>query len=159
MSLLFPYQPEAIQGQLPPTLPGGTTHRFRPLVSVRIVNPISKRNWRYAKVLADSGSDDSIFPISAVGLIGLRSDQLLSTRFHVVWRGTAWPLQFGDVELELNDGQCLCRWLTRVAFSPMPTRFPILGQAGCLQFFNATFRGEDHITELEPIPTFPGTIS
>jgi len=45
-----------------------------------------------------------------------------------------------------------------IGFSPAPIRYPILGLAGCLQYFDARFRGEDRIIELEINRLFPGTI-
>jgi hypothetical protein len=36
-------------------------------------------------------------------------------------------------------------------------RYPILGNCGCLQFFDARFRGEDRVVEIETNRSYPGT--
>jgi hypothetical protein len=46
-----------------------------------------------------------------------------------------------------------------VCFSNAPIPYRILGYAGCLQFFNVTFRGADRITEIEPNQSCPGMIT
>jgi hypothetical protein len=74
----------------------------------------------------------------------------------MTWRGQRFALRFGLVELELADdaGQVL-RWQATVAFTAANIRYPLLGNAGCLQFMNTKFLGLDHAVELEPNPSFP----
>ena len=43
-----------------------------------------------------------------------------------------------------------------VAFAPFKPRFPLLGLAGFLQFFTATFRGHTLRAEHAVNPTYPG---
>src|SRR5262249_53573889 len=114
MSLVFPYQSVPIFGRVPPTLPPGATHRHRPLAPVWVANPVTKVKRRYALAIFDTGSDDSIFPIRAISLIGLRPDQLLDSGYQVRWQGSVWPIQFGDVELELTNGGTVYRWPARI---------------------------------------------
>jgi hypothetical protein len=75
----------------------------------------------------------------------------------VRWRGQLHPLRFGDAALLLTDNGSVWRWSAVVGFSPAPLRYPILGQAGCLQFLDARFIGADLIVELETNRTYPGT--
>ena len=49
------------------------------------------------------------------------------------------------------------QWPAVIGFSPAPIRYPILGQAGCLQFFDAKFFGADLAVELEVNRAYPGT--
>jgi hypothetical protein len=63
------------------------------------------------------------------------------------------------VELELADGISAFRWQAMIGFSPAPIRYPLLGTAGCLQYFNTKFRGEDRIVEIDATLSYPGTIS
>lgn len=72
------------------------------------------------------------------------------------WRGGVYALSFGDVELELadNTGTAL-RWGGTIGFTKAPIRYPLLGVAGCLQFFNAHLLGEDRLVEIEPAPSCP----
>jgi hypothetical protein len=104
----------------------------------------------------DTGADDTIFPIDIATLVGvaLRPD----SGFGIRWRGQPYQLRFGDVELELADGSgAVWRWPATVGFTPAPIRYPILGNAGCLCFFDALFRGDDRLIELEANRLFPGT--
>lgn len=73
------------------------------------------------------------------------------------WRGQAFSLRFGDVELELSDGIELRRWQAVIGFSQAPLRYPVLGLSGCLQFFDARFLGENRFVELESNQSFSGT--
>jgi hypothetical protein len=75
----------------------------------------------------------------------------------VRWRGQRYALRFGQVDLELADESgSVWRWSATVGFSPAPIRYPILGNAGCLVFLNAMFRGFDRIAELETNNSYPG---
>ncbi len=160
MSVLrFPYLPVPIVGLRPPTMPPTALVRYRPLAPIVISNPATGASYQYNEAVIDSGADDSVFPLRAVAQLRLMLLATVGLGHQVRWRGAPWPLQFGDVQLRLDDGVHSCYWLARVAFSLAPMPFPILGQAGCLQYFNATFRGEDRLTELEPIPAFPGNVT
>jgi hypothetical protein len=61
--------------------------------------------------------------------------------------------------LLLTDHGSVWRWPTVVGFSPAPLRYPMLGQAGCLQFFDSRFLGDDRVVEVETKLTYPGTRS
>lgn len=45
-----------------------------------------------------------------------------------------------------------------VGFSAAPIQYPLLGQIGCLEFFDARFFGQLRIVELETNAAFPGVI-
>ena len=108
----------------------------------------------FNRALVDPGSDDTIFPAAIVPHIGvtLRPDSGHSLR----WGGQRYSLRFGDVELELSDSGVVWRWPAVVGFSDAPLQYRLLGYSGCLQFFDATFRGEDRILELATNSSFPG---
>jgi hypothetical protein len=152
--LQFPYEDEPLIGSPPPSLPGTVTVRWRPLVPVTVIGPTGRRRI-FPRAVLDPGADDTVFPLALVGLLGvaLRAD----TGHGLRWRGQAYPLRFGDVELELSDGTSVCRWPAVVGFTPAPLRYPLLGIAGCLQFFDARFRGDDRIAEVETNRSYPGT--
>jgi len=61
--------------------------------------------------------------------------------------------------LEFDDGTMCCVWRAIVGFTDAQLSFPLLGQTGCLEFFNYVGRGKDRVSILEPISPFPGTIS
>jgi len=121
---------------------------------VTILSPTGQVR-QFGRAVLDPAADDTVFPLDTAGRIGahLRPD----TGHRIRWRGQIHPLRFGAVELELDDGTAVWRWPAVVGFSPAPLRYPILGQAGCLQFFDAWFRGLDRIAELETNRSYPGT--
>ncbi|HYT88638.1 MAG TPA: hypothetical protein VEL76_08005 [Gemmataceae bacterium] len=155
--LSFPYLSELLVGPPPPSLPSGSTARWRPLVPVRLFG--SAGGFRYfPRALLDTGADDSIFPLDAATALGvtLKADVGQVIR----WRGQQHALRFGDVELELADESgAVWRWPAVVGFSPAPIRYPLLGNAGCLGFLDATFRGHARLVELQTTPSYPGTTS
>lgn len=152
--LRFPYLDEPLRGPAPPSLPASVKVRWRPLAPVAIIGPTAKRRI-FSRALLDPGADDTVFPLAIANLIGvpLRPDSGHALR----WRGQAFPLRFGDVDLELSDGIEVRRWAAVVGFSAAPLRYPILGLSGCLQFFDARFLGESRVVELEVNPSFSGT--
>ena len=155
--LRFPYLPEPLLGPPPPSLPAGAFVRCRPLVPVRVVGPPGQSRF-FPRALLDTGSDDTIFPLDLVPLLGiaLRADSGQGVR----WRGQRFPLRFGDAELEMSDESgAVWRWPALVGFSAAPMRYPLLGNAGCLQFMDALFLGKTQLVELETNDAFPGTKS
>jgi hypothetical protein len=105
----------------------------------------------------DPGADDTVFPLAIAALLGVN---LRSPSGHGLrWRGQAYVLRFGDVELELSDGIQVYRWPAVIAFSQAPLHYPILGLSGCLQYFDATYLGEDRIIRMSANGSFIGTIA
>ena len=152
--LLFPYLDEPLVGPPPPSLPAAATVRWRPLAPITIIGPTGLAR-DFARAVLDPAADDTVFPIDTAARIAvrLRSD----TGHRIRWRGQLHPLRFGDVELLLTDDLTVCRWPAVVGFSPAPIRYPLLGQNGCLEFFNARFLGVDRQAELAINQSFPGT--
>ena len=142
--LRFPYLPELV----------GTAVRWRPLTRVDIIGPAGRRRY---KALFDPGSDDTVFPMAIVRSLGvtLRRD----TGEKLRWRGLLYDLRLGDVELALTDNVSMWQWPASVAFSPAPMPYVLLGYRGCLQFFDATFRGDDRLVEISDNRSYPGTIT
>jgi hypothetical protein len=67
-------------------------------------------------------------------------------------------VEFHTAELEITESGILWRWRARVGFTPAPLSYALLGQRGCLEFLDATFRGADQIAELEMNRQFPGLV-
>jgi hypothetical protein len=151
--LQFPYQAEILGGPAPPSLPVGTLVRYRPLVPIVIVGPTGLMR-QFPRAVVDPAADDTVFPLDTAARIGarLRPD----SGHRVRWRGQLHPLRFGDVELILADAVSTWRWPAVVGFSPAPLRYPILGQAGTLQFFDVRFLGVQLRVELETNSSYPG---
>jgi hypothetical protein len=153
MTMRFPYQDEALSSS-PPSLPAGTTVRWRLLIPITIAGPAGLYH-DYVRAVLDTGADDTVFPLALAQHLGISLHP--HTGHGVRWRGQLHPLRFGDVELQIAADGSVWRWLAVVGFSPAPIRYPILGQAGCLQFFDARFLGEGLAVELEVNHAYPGT--
>jgi len=125
----------------------------RPLVSVRIQGPVAARRLKYA--LLDTGSQDTLFPMELAEPLGIN---LGGERQAIKWRGQPYWVEFHTVELEITESGTVCRWRARVGFTPAPLSYALLGQRGCLEYLDATFRGADQIAELEMNRLFPGTV-
>src|SRR5947209_18630754 len=152
--LRFPYQDEPLTGPAPPSLSPHATVRWRPLVPLTVIGPGGIVR-DFGRAVLDPAADDTVLPLAIARRLGapLRPD----TGHRVRWRGQLRPLRYGDVELLLTDNRSVWRWPAVVGFSPAPLRYPILGQAGCLQFMDTRFLGADLLVELETNRTYPGT--
>jgi hypothetical protein len=111
----------------------------------------------FLRAQLDPGSDDTIFPLDVAALIGVELRP--GTNHSVRWRGRRHKLEFADVHLALTDNVEIWRWPAVVAFSNAPIRYPLLELAGCLQFFDVSFRGEQRVVEIDTNRSFPGTKS
>jgi len=67
------------------------------------------------------------------------------------------PLRYAQVVLRISDGREHREWPAWVGFAPARLIEPLLGFAGCLQFFDADFRGAREEVELAVNPRYPGT--
>ncbi len=136
-----------------PSLGGGTV-RHRPITAVRISGPGG--TWLLDGLL-DSGSDDTIFPEWLAGIVGL--DLHLATEQEIHLAGRAKPLRcrYLSAQLRITDGkQETYEWDGVVGFVAVPMKFPLLGQAGFLHYFDVSFLGADHMAVLIPNRSFQG---
>ncbi len=152
--LRFAYQEELLSGPVPPSMPANSVVRYRPLVPITIIGP-GNASFSFERALLDTGSDDSVFPIDVAKRLGIRLKPL--TGHGMRWRGLFHAIRFGDVDLALSDTISIWQWGAVIGFSPAPIRYPILGQAGFLQYFGARFLGADLAVELEINRDFPGS--
>lgn len=152
----YPYLPERVYGNSPPSLPAGSRFHWRPLIPVK-VRTSSGVVLHYHRALLDSGSQDTLLPLDAAIFAGI---SLFPDAGHIVrWRGTAYPLRFGRVEFQIEEAGMECRWSATIAFAAMLMPYPILGVAGFLEYFDTNFRGADHLLELFPNRNFPGNVT
>ena len=151
MSLLFRYQlPASPQAVLPL---GGRWVRPRPIITVALVGPTSARA---SPALLDTGADDSVFPESIAVRIGV--DLANAPLGSVSGLGTGRvALRYAQVRLRLTDGQEFREWQGWVGFTRAPLLLPVLGFAGCLQFFGAHFHGDREEVELAVNALYPGS--
>ena len=143
-----------IKRSTPPNHPAEAIYRYRPIVPVTLVGPANRRHGAYA--VLDTGSDDCLFPIGFLVRIG--GTPRPETGHHVTWRGSTHPILYANISLMLADDTSTYSWPTIAAFTSAPIKFSLLGLAGCLQYFDARFRGADRTVELEANWTYPGTM-
>jgi hypothetical protein len=89
-------------------------------------------------VITDLGRQNSLGGGSGVGL-------------------AAAPIRYAEVTLRVTDGREFREWRARVGFTSAPLKRALLGFAGFLQFFTATFHGDREEVELAVNSLYPGT--
>ncbi|MGH7169168.1 MAG: aspartyl protease family protein [Gemmataceae bacterium] len=146
----FPYKNISLPS--PAIALGGRWTRPRPILHVTIVGPTGSR---LQEGLLDTGADDTVFPQSLAVFLGVDLTdapvgQAASANL------TKASLRYAQVSLRITDGVERREWRAWVAFSPTIPR-PLLGFAGFLQFFTATFHGDREQVELTVNSLYPGT--
>lgn len=151
MSLRFPYQLEQANQSVIPL--GGRWVRPRPLVAVALMGPAGNRA---RDALLDTGADDTVFPEYLAALIGIDlTNAPQGTASGVGSQGV--PVKYAQVTLRLTDGKERREWPAWVGFTLAPMLYPMLGFAGCLQFFTSVFHGDREEVELTVNSLYPGT--
>jgi len=105
----------------------------------------------------DPGSDDCVFPLSLAAKIGVDLTNAPAGEAAGVGKAPV-ALRFAQVKLRLVSGEEWCEWPAWVAFTDAPLNRPLLGFAGFLQFFTATFRGDREEVELAVNALYPGIL-
>jgi len=106
--------------------------------------------------LVDPGADDSVFPDSVANRLGIDlGNAPIGTGAGVGL--AAVPLRFAEISLRMTDGQEKREWQAWVGFTSSNLRHPLLGFAGFLQYFTATFYGDREEVELTANSLYPGT--
>ena len=131
---------------------GGVSARYKPILPATIASPLG--NWASA-CLVDSGADDTVFPESIAQQLGL---DLSSAPEGESFQAAGQPVtyRYAPVRFHLSDGTEACEWEAIVGFIAAAMRWPLLGHAGFLQFFDVTFLGNARELFLTPNPSFPG---
>lgn len=150
MSLSFRYKVVAVPHSIIPL--GGRWSRPRPLITVSVIGP---SNTRPVRGLLDTGADDTVFPEYLAGQIGLNLAGAPIGQSTTANKASI-PVRYGQVTLRLTDGVERRQWSLWAGFSPAVHR-PLLGFAGFLQFFTATFHGDREYVELTTNNLYPGT--
>ena len=135
-----------------PTL-GGRKDRPYPEVNVSLVGPT---DTRVVRGLLDTGADDTIFPESWAALIGLDLTGAPAGTFTGAVPGVV-SVRYAKATLRLAANGERREWTALVGFTSVPLRRALLGYAGFLQFFTATFHGDREEVELAVNSLYPGT--
>jgi hypothetical protein len=148
--LRFPYLPVKLRRPAP-TLPGAT-QRHLPIFSVTLEGPIG--SFRIDSRL-DSGSDDTVFPLSLAQHLGLDLTGAPLSQSQGVG-GTPLSYRCAQVTLRISDGKETCVWQAEVGFVDLPRRLGLLGLTGFLEYFDCQLLGEQRALLLSPNGTFLG---
>lgn len=151
MTMRFPYRLLPVR-QAVVSL-GGRWVRPRPLVFVSLVGP---SGVYVERALLDTAADDTVFPDAAAVTAGLDLTNAPTGEASGVGAAPV-VVRYAAVELRLTDGREMRRWPAWVGFTAARLNQPLLGFAGCLQFFGALFRGDREEAELEVNALYPGT--
>ena len=151
MSLRYRYK--SVRMRTPVVSLGGRSERPRPLVSVALVGPT---NTAALEAVLDTAADDTVFPEDTAAAIGLDLSSAPTGTAAGVGGGSG-VLRYAEVTLRLTDGHEQREWKGWVGFTQAKFRYPMLGFAGCLQFFDVLFRGAAEEVELTINSLYPGT--
>ncbi|MFI5455681.1 MAG: hypothetical protein ACHRXM_09545 [Isosphaerales bacterium] len=136
---------------------GGSLVRPRPMMPVRFAG--SGGSLTRTSVL-DTGADDTVLPDWIATALGLDLTGVEERPIGLAGR-TPLRCRYAPVEIQMSDGiRETYRWTAIVGFVDAATLpRPLLGHAGCLQYFDAEFRGADLDVLLIPNRSFPGVRS
>lgn len=147
----FRYTP--LRAKAPVVSLGGRQERPRPIVPVTLVGPAGSKVFD-GKL--DSHADDTVFPEQDATLLGI--DLTNAPQGTAAGIGqTPVPVKYAQVTLRMADAKERREWVGWVGFSPVLTKSALVGFAGCLQFFTATFYGDREEVELTINGLYPGT--
>jgi hypothetical protein len=151
MSLLSKYV--HLRMRSPAIALGGQATRPKPLVPITLLGAV---NTRVIQGLLDTAADDTVFPESLATLLGIDLSNAPEAEASGIGGLPAARLRFAQVTLRLATPGEQREWPAMVSFTASRLRFPLLGFAGVLQFFDADFRGEREEVELTINSLYPG---
>jgi hypothetical protein len=131
----------------------GRQERPRPIVPITIVGPTGSD---LLKGHLDSFSDDTVFPENAALRVGIDLTNAPQGTCAGVGQIPV-PVKYAQVTLRMTDGKEYREWTGWVGFTPVLQKDALLGFAGCLQYFDATFYGALEEVELKVNPLYLGT--
>ena len=127
-----------------PSLPGRPT-RPRTILGVTVYS--ASAAW-FFDALLDTGADDTVFSDQLASRLGIDLTHAEVGTAQGVG-GQLVAVRYAPVKLRVADGYEQREWTAIVGFAPLgQNALPVLGFAGFLQYFTATFYGDREIVEL-----------
>jgi hypothetical protein len=122
-------------------------------VTIDLIGPLGTVT---IQALVDTGSDETIFPLSVATSIGVKLDRHSASQASAVGGHTV-ELIPGAVELRIANDRETFSWHTVAGFlnaRELEDEIALLGYAGFLEFFRATFDSSDYEVEITPHERF-----
>jgi hypothetical protein len=120
-----------------------------------LIGPL--RSWPL-DALVDTGAEDTVFPEWVANAIGLDLTKA-PTGTGAGVGGTPVVLRYAQITLRIADNNERREWQAWAGFTPMHLRLALLGFAGFLQYFTATFHGDREEVELTANNSYSGIYS
>jgi hypothetical protein len=138
------------QGYPVRALGGGLTQVYRPSIPLRVIGPTHDH---VAFGLLDTGADDTLLPDRFIAMLGVTIQSGMRAPIRGIGGG-ALTADFGRVDFQLRAH----RWSALVGF--YAGNQVLLGHAGFLEHFGASFNGISRTVTLRsigalPAPTMP----
>jgi hypothetical protein len=150
--MLMRFQYRQVKINRPSVALGGRLLRPRTLVTVAVLHSGA---YDVLDALLDTGADDTVFPEDVAKHLGVDLTNAPTGEASGVGLAVT-RIRFAPVKLRLSGGREFREWIALVGFAAR-LKQPLLGYAGCLQFFTATFYGDLQEVELTINGTYPGT--
>lgn len=125
----------------------------RPVISVRVVG---KAEQARCDALVDTGADETLLPWSLARLLQVDFEEHTSQAAGI--SGEPLTIHYAPVELSIAAEGETITWKTLVGFVEFggtEQEIAVLGHGGCLDYFTATFDGENAELELTPNSLLP----
>jgi hypothetical protein len=117
---------------------------FRPVVKLRILGTKSQIPFRG---LIDTGADMTVIPMNIADFVGVA--MMSSHPGAALGVGGEIEVAYGKVLLQIDFGKNEHRWCATVGVARESWTEAVLGHLGFVQFFDATFFGEQRVVELK----------
>ena len=131
----------------------GLPYRPKPIIPITLVGPTGTT---CVDALVDPGADETLFDANDALAVGLDLRQARRGTTTGVG-GVIVSVRYLQVTLRLATSQEQHEWQAWVGFTIAPLPRPLLGYAGFLRFFTATFHGEKEEVELAVNGLYAGT--
>jgi hypothetical protein len=126
---------------------------FRPEVEILVHGP---NGSKVLQALVDTGSDNTVFPAYVARELGIRVQSATGPAAEA-FGGHQVALSYADIELELIHVEGNVRWTAQAFFlvEESDEETVIVGRDGFLEYFTATFIGDEFALELKPNAFLP----
>jgi hypothetical protein len=127
---------------------------FRPEVPLQMFGPAGSVT---SLAIVDTGADNTILPLAIAQKLQIKREECKGPSASA-FGGQQIAMKYADIQLGLDDGQLQLKWHARVYFAALQHPGPetiLVGHQGFLDYFKATFDGENLELVLQPTEDLP----